>query len=204
MLNKIGKITPGAPGVDAGAPPGQFVTEKFPVMTSHTATGEIPEFDSDKWFFTIDGAVDAGVVMNYETFLRIGIKTVESEFHCVTQWSKLHNIWEGVLFKDVLNQVSVQAKAKYAMIHCFGDYSINLPLDVLMDDDVLFAIKHDGHEITVEHGAPLRLVVPKRYGWKSAKWVNGIELMDENRPGFWESRGYHMEGDPWKEERFAT
>ena len=142
--------------------------------------------------------------MNYETFLRIGIKTVESEFHCVTQWSKLHNIWEGVLFKDVLKQVSVQTRAKYAMIHCFGDYSINLPLDVLMDDDVLFAIKHDGHEITVEHGAPLRLVVPKRYGWKSAKWVNGIELMDENRPGFWESRGYHMEGNPWKEERFAT
>jgi len=199
LLNKIGKITPGAPGPEAGAPPGQFVTEKFPVLTE----GSIPDFNIKDWAFTINGLVDKQVVVDYETFISIGIKTVQSEFHCVTQWSKLQNIWEGVLFKDVMKLVSIASNAKYAMVHCFGDYSINLSLDVLMDDDVLFAVKHDGEYITLEHGAPLRLVVPKRYGWKSAKWVNGIELMDENRPGFWESRGYHMEGDPWKEERFV-
>ena len=120
----------------------------------------------------------------------------------MTQWSKLQNQWIGVSFKRIATLVDINNQADFVMIHCYGDYSTNLPLEVLMDDDVLFAHTHETKTLDRNHGGPLRLVVPKRYGWKSAKWVNGVEFMLENKPGFWEERGYHMNGDPWKEERF--
>ena len=199
MLQKLGRITrirqerEGAP-----APPGQFVTDKFPVLTF----GPTPRIDLSTWQFRIFGLVEEEVTLDWEQFNALPQATLDAEFHCVTQWSKLQNTWEGILFNDLMKLVKPTAEAKYVMAHCYGGYTTNMALDVLEEDDVLFAHTHDGAPLTPEHGGPMRLVVPKRYGWKSAKWVNGIEFMAKDEPGFWEMRGYHMEGDPWKEERF--
>ena len=112
------------------------------------------------------------------------------------------NLWEGVLFSDVINLAVVKPEARFVLFHCYGGYTTNLPLEVLLDSDVLFAHSHDGKSLSPEHGGPLRLVVPKRYGWKSAKWVSGVELLSKDKAGFWEQLGYNNNGDPWKEERF--
>ena len=199
MLKKFGrttKINQDQEGREV--PPGQFVTDKFPVLTY----GSIPKIDMDTWQFKIFGLVDEEVTLDWRQFNDIGKIAIDAEFHCVTQWSNLQNTWEGISFNDLAKLVRPKPEAKFVMIHCFGGYTTNLPLDVVADDDVLFAFKHDGEPLTPDHGAPLRLIVPKRYAWKSAKWANGIEFMDKNVPGFWETRGYHMDGDPWKEERF--
>ena len=200
MLNKLGRITrinqsrPGKPP----APPGQFVTEKFPVLTF----GPTPRIDVAEWRFKAFGLVEDELTLDWRQFNDLPQTTLDAEFHCVTQWSKLRNTWRGVLFNDLMELLTPAPDAKFVMAHCYGGYTTNVALDVLLDDDVLFAHTHDGESLTPEHGGPLRLVVPKRYGWKSAKWVNAIEFMAEDAPGFWEMRGYHMEGDPWKEERF--
>ena len=199
MLNKLGRITRLNPDrVQPDAPPGQFVTERFPVLTF----GPTPRISLDDWQFKIFGLVDEEVTLDWKQFNDLPQVMLDAEFHCVTQWSKLENTWEGILFTDVMDLVKPKAEAKYVMAHCYGGYTTNVALDVLVDDDVMFAHSHDGAPLTPEHGGPMRLVVPKRYGWKSAKWVSGIEFMAEDEPGFWEMRGYHMEGDPWKEERF--
>ena len=199
MLNKLGRITRLNPDrVRPDAPPGQFVTDKFPVLTF----GPTPRIDLDAWQFRVSGLVDEEITLDWQQFNDLPQATLDAEFHCVTQWSKLQNTWQGILFADVMKLVTPKPEAKYVMAHCYGGYTTNVALDVLLDDDVLFAHSHDGGPLTPQHGGPMRLVVPKRYGWKSAKWVNGIEFMAEDEPGFWEMRGYHMEGDPWKEERF--
>ena len=199
MLNKLGRITRLNPDrVQPDAPPGQFVTERFPVLTF----GPTPRISLDDWQFKIFGLVDEEITLDWKQFNDLPQVMLDAEFHCVTQWSKLENTWEGILFTDVMGLVKPKPEAKYVMAHCYGGYTTNVALDVLVDDDVMFAHSHDGAPLTPEHGGPMRLVVPKRYGWKSAKWVSGIEFMAEDEPGFWEMRGYHMEGDPWKEERF--
>ncbi len=198
MLRKLGQINRRWYDGREDAPPGQFVTEKFPVLTY----GATPRIALDKWQFRIFGLVDDEVTLDWRQFNDLPKITLDAEFHCVTQWSKLLNTWEGVLFNDVMKLIAPKPEATHVMAHCYGGYSTNLALDVATDDDVLFAYAHDGEMLSPVHGGPLRLVVPKRYGWKSAKWVNGLEFMSEDRPGFWEVRGYHMEGDPWKEQRF--
>ena len=199
MLNKLGRITRLSPDrVQPDAPPGQFVTDRFPVLTF----GPTPRISLDDWQFKISGLVDEEITLDWKQFNDLPQITLDAEFHCVTQWSKLQNTWQGILFTDVMKLVTPKPEAKFVMAHCYGGYTTNVALDVLDDDDVMFAHSHDGAPLTPEHGGPMRLVVPKRYGWKSAKWVNGIEFMAEDEPGFWEMRGYHMEGDPWKEERF--
>ena len=199
MLNKLGRITRLSPDrVQPDAPPGQFVTDRFPVLTF----GPTPRINLDDWQFKISGLVDEEITLDWKQFNDLPQITLDAEFHCVTQWSKLQNTWQGILFTDVMKLVTPKPEAKFVMAHCYGGYTTNVALDVLDDDDVMFAHSHDGAPLTPEHGGPMRLVVPKRYGWKSAKWVNGIEFMAEDEPGFWEMRGYHMEGDPWKEERF--
>lgn len=197
MLQKLGRITQ-IRQERADAPPGQFVTEKFPVLTF----GPTPRIDLSTWRFRVFGLVEEEITLDWEQFNALPQVALDAEFHCVTQWSKLQNTWEGILFNDLMKLVKPKAEARYVMAHCYGGYTTNVALDVLEDNDVLFAHSHDGAPLTPEHGGPMRLVVPKRYGWKSAKWVNGIEFMAEDAPGFWEVRGYHMEGDPWKEERF--
>jgi DMSO/TMAO reductase YedYZ molybdopterin-dependent catalytic subunit len=179
-------------------PPGQFVTEKFPILTF----GQIPTIDKSEWNIKIFGLVRKNIYLKWNEIMNLKQISVEAEFHCVTQWSRLVNKWDGVQFKSIIDFVDIQEKTQYVMIHCYGGYTTNLPLDVLLDDDVIFARRHDGRDLSPAHGGPLRLIVPQRYGWKSAKWVNGIEFMADNRAGFWESRGYHMDGDPWKEQRF--
>ena len=180
------------------APPGQYVTDKFPVLTF----GPTPAIDMDKWRFRMFGLVESDVTLDWTQFTGLKRTTVDAEFHCVTQWSRLENTWEGVAFNEVMTLVAPRPEARYVMVHCYGGYTTNLALDVLVDTDVLFAYRHDLAPLEAAHGGPLRLVVPKRYGWKSAKWVNGLEFMAEEKPGFWEVRGYHMEGEPWKEQRF--
>ena len=199
MLKKLGRLTrvkQDQTGLDV--PPGQYVTEKFPVLTF----GPTPRIDLDEWRFRIFGLVEREIVLDWEQFTGLEKATVDAEFHCVTQWSRLENTWEGVLFEDVMNLVTPKPEARFVMVHCYGGYTTNVALDALLDSDVLFAYRHDGAPLEPKHGGPMRLVVPKRYGWKSAKWVNGMEFMAEDAPGFWEQRGYHMEGDPWKEQRF--
>ena len=201
MLRKLGRtqtIKQDQKGVEV--PPGQFLTEKFPVLTF----GSAPKIDLETWQFKVSGLVEKELTLTWEEFMGLEKITLDAEFHCVTQWSRLQNTWEGIAFNEVMKLLKLKPEAKYVMAHCYGGYSTNLDLDVVMDDDVLFAYKHDGELLSRDHGGPLRLVVPKRYGWKSAKWVNGLEFMAEDEPGFWEVRGYHMRGDPWKEERFRS
>jgi len=199
VLRKLGRLREtGWDPDDREVPPGQFVTEKFPVLTF----GATPSIDLDTWEFKVSGLVQRDKTLVWDQFVNLPQTTIKAPFHCVTQWSRLQNTWEGVAFAEVLKLVTPTPEATHVMIHCYGGYSTNLPLDLVTEDDVLFAYMHDGEPLTREHGGPLRLVVPKRYGWKSAKWVNGVELMAEDRPGFWEARGYHMRGDYWEEERF--
>ena len=201
MLRKLGRtqtIKQDQKGVEV--PPGQFLTEKFPVLTF----GSAPKIDLETWQFKVSGLVEKKLTLTWEEFMGLEKITLDAEFHCVTQWSRLQNTWEGIAFNEVMKLLKLKPEAKYVMAHCYGGYSTNLALDVVTDDDVLFAYKHDGELLSRDHGGPLRLVVPKRYGWKSAKWVNGLEFMAEDEPGFWEVRGYHMRGDPWKEERFRS
>ena len=178
-------------------PPGQFLTDKFPVLTY----GSEPNVDIESWKLRIFGLVDKEIELDWAQFSSLEWETVDADFHCVTQWSALDQTWEGVSLRNVLGLVQPAAEARFVMIHSYGGYTTNLPLDLVLEEG-LFAHKHMGEPLGKSHGWPLRFVVPSVYGWKSAKWVNGIELMAADAPGFWELRGYHNDGDPWKEERF--
>jgi len=178
-------------------PPGQFLSNKFPVLTY----GSSPEVDLKTWKIRVFGLVEQEIELDWEQFTSLEWVGMTADFHCVTQWSSLDNVWEGVLISGLVAAAKPKPEACFVMAHCYGDYSTNLPLDVAMEEGIL-AHKQNGEEISKDHGWPLRLIVPSRYAWKSAKWVNGIELMAEDAPGFWEQRGYNNNADPWKEERF--
>ena len=200
MLKKLGKITKtNREAEDARVPPGQYATKKFPVLSF----GPTPRIDLKEWRFRVFGLVEEELSFDWDQFTAIGNVTLDAEFHCVTQWSRLENTWEGVPFLELMKLVRPKTEARYVMVHCYGGYTTNLAVDVLSDTDVMFAYRHDGEPLPADHGGPMRLVVPKRYGWKSAKWVNGLEFLAEDAAGYWEARGYHMDGDPWKEERFT-
>ena len=184
-------------GYGERVPPGQFVTTKFPVLTY----GPEPKVDINTWTIRVFGLVEQEITLDWQQFAALPWQTLDADFHCVTQWSALDQTWEGVALSDLLELAGVSSEARFVMAHCFGDYTTNLPLDIALDEGFL-AHKQGGQPIGKSHGWPLRLIVPSLYGWKSAKWVNGIELMPEDAPGFWEQRGYHNNGDPWKEERF--
>lgn len=200
MLKKLqfGKSRKEPEATSERVPPGQFVTEKFPVLTY----GDTPKIDLKTWRFRVFGKVEREIELSWEEFMKLPQSKVVADFHCVTQWSRLDNTWEGVLSKDLMKLVKPLPQAKHVMVHCYGGYTTNIPFVVLADDDVLFAHRHDGKPLEPDHGWPLRLVVPKRYGWKSAKWVNGVEFIEQDEPGFWERIGYHNNANPWKEERF--
>ncbi|MCL6515693.1 sulfite oxidase-like oxidoreductase [Alicyclobacillus sp.] len=179
-------------------PPGQIRTEKWPVLHA----GTVPRVDLATWTFRIFGLVDAERTLTWPEFLALPKYEHTSDIHCVTTWSRFDNRWEGVAFRDVMNLVRVATEARYVMVHAEQGYTTNLPLEDLLQEGVMFALRHDGRDLTPEHGWPLRLVVPHLYFWKSAKWVRGIEFMAEDRPGFWEQYGYHLYGDPWQEQRY--
>src|SRR5207302_6114858 len=152
------------------------------------------------WRFKMVGLVEEEVELTYDEIRALPNTTVHCDIHCVTHWSKFDNDFTGVLVKDVLQHVRLQPSANHVMVHSYGGYTTNLSLEDLMDDDVLLAWAHGGKDLEPEHGFPLRLMLPKLYFWKSAKWVRGFQFMDRDRPGFWETYGYHMRGDPWQEE----
>jgi DMSO/TMAO reductase YedYZ molybdopterin-dependent catalytic subunit len=180
-------------------PPGQVLTQKWPVLTY----GEAPLVDLQTWTFRCFGLVEKEVSWTWDEFLALPRVEVTSDVHCVTRWSRYDNRWEGVAVREILSRAGVQPQAVAVMAHTQEGYTTNIPLSDLRGDDVLLAFKHDGQDLPHEHGGPCRLVVPKLYFWKSAKWVRAFELSDVNAPGFWEVNGYHLHADPWKEERYS-
>jgi|SRR5579872_564239 len=181
-------------------PKGQSATIKWPVLHY----GSVPMAHLDRWDFRIGGLVETPRRLNWSEFNQLAKMKVTRDFHCVTRWSRFDNLWDGVAFREVLKLVQLKPAAKYVMIHAEQGYTANLPLKDLDRDDVLFATHHDGEVLTPDHGYPLRLIVPHLYAWKSVKWVRGLEFLDRDMPGFWEQNGYHMYGDPFKEQRFDT
>lgn len=188
-----------SPEVAARTPPGQHVTRRWPVLHE----GDVPDFDPLTWSLMVHGLVEQPVELSWKQFQGLPQRTVTGDMHCVTRWTKLDNDWDGVAASHLLNLAGVRADAKFVFIRCDGDYTTNLPLATLLEDDVLFATGHNGEPLTPEHGFPVRLVVPSRYAWKSAKWVRSIEVRSDDQPGFWERYGYNSHADPWREERFA-
>jgi DMSO/TMAO reductase YedYZ molybdopterin-dependent catalytic subunit len=183
----------------ARLPPGQYFTDKWPVLHA----GSIPKTDLSSWDFFVEGEIETPIRLSWEELNALPRTSHTQDIHCVTRWSRFDNLWQGVSFTELMRHVMVKAEARHAVIHAEQGFTANLPLAELEQDDVLFAYRHDGRDLTPEHGWPLRLVVPRRYFWKSAKWVRGVELVAEDRPGFWEQNGYHNEADPWSEERFS-
>jgi len=178
-------------------PPGQQVSMVWPVLHH----GSVPDIDINQWTFRIWGLVKKERQLDFNEFTALPQIKVLSDIHCVTRWTVLDNLWEGVSTSVIKDLVAILPEAKFVMVHGVGEFTTNLPLKDFFALDVLFTLKHNGELLTPEHGYPVRLVVPRLYFWKSAKWVVGVEFMAEDKPGFWEARGYHMRGDPWKEER---
>jgi DMSO/TMAO reductase YedYZ molybdopterin-dependent catalytic subunit len=186
---------------DRRLPPGQSRTKKWPVLD---AAGP-PPIDLARWTFRIGGLVRNPLAWNWQEFQQLPRVKVFSDFHCVTRWSRLGNIWEGPSTRELIGLAGgALPEAKFVLVSGHdGNWTTNLPLDDFLADDALVALLHDGEPLATEHGGPARLVVPRLYAWKSAKWVAGVELLERDRAGFWEKNGYHMHGDPWTEERHS-
>jgi DMSO/TMAO reductase YedYZ molybdopterin-dependent catalytic subunit len=177
-------------------PPGQYVEEGFPVLTA----GPTPQVDADGWGFRIDGMVAEPREWTAAEFRELPFETVPCDIHCVTKWSKLGTSFGGVSVDVLLEEA--EPLGAYAMAYSHGGYTTNLALDDLTDGRAWVVTEHEGEPLPREHGGPARLLVPHLYFWKSAKWIAGLRIMDDNEPGFWETNGYHIRGDPWKEERY--
>jgi len=178
-------------------PPGQYLTKKWPVLSYERTPSGLPT----DWKLKISGEVANPFELTWEEFLALPRTTLTTDFHCVTSWSRYDNTWEGVHIREILRRASPLPSAKFVMAHSWTGYTTNLPLSDL-DDDVMIVIKHDGQDLEADHGGPVRLLVPKLYAYKSAKWLDGLEFMQQDLPGFWERRGYHNRANPWKEERY--
>ena len=186
-------------GIDpARVPPGQYLTERFPVLT----VGPNPKFDLSAWDFGVFGEVETPVTLTWDELMALPQREVKTDIHCVTRWSKLDMPWKGVPMRALLDRVQPLESARFVIAHAEQGFTANLPIEAIQDDGVLLAYEAEGAPLTPEHGYPLRLLVPSRYFWKSAKWLRGFEFIPDDRPGFWESYGYHMRGDPWQEERY--
>ena len=180
-------------------PPGQHLTEKWPVLQY----GSIPSIQTSKWTLKLFGRVEKEKTLNYVEFMALPMVKVFSDIHCVTTWSRLDNLWEGVGTSELKKLVNITPTAQFVIVHATGSFTTNIPIAEFFEMDVLLAIKHNQEIISSDHGGPVRLIIPRLYLWKSAKWVTGIEFSERDKPGFWESNGYHNHGDPWKEERYG-
>jgi DMSO/TMAO reductase YedYZ molybdopterin-dependent catalytic subunit len=180
-------------------PPGQIATQKWPVL--HYSS--VPRIDPARWTLKVFGEVERPFEIGWDEMLALGQRDVLCDMHCVTTWSRFDNTFRGVPVTVLLDRAGVKPSATHALIHAAPDYTTNLPLEDLAREANLIATHHDGEPLSAEHGGPARLLVPHLYLWKSAKWVTGIELMAGDEPGFWEDNGYHMRGDPWREERYG-
>jgi DMSO/TMAO reductase YedYZ molybdopterin-dependent catalytic subunit len=183
----------------ARLPPGQYLTEKWPVLQAST----VPNIDLATWDFTVSGLVEEPLRLIWEQVLELPAEKVTVDIHCVTRWSRFDTTFRGVRWRELAALARPQAAARFAIARAEQGYTANLPLEALEADDALIAYEADGAPLTPDHGWPLRLVVPSRYFWKSAKWLRGIELRSTDQPGFWERYGYHNDADPWREERYG-
>jgi DMSO/TMAO reductase YedYZ molybdopterin-dependent catalytic subunit len=183
-------------GPSGRVPPGQYLVDDFPVLSA----GPTPRTPLEQWDFRLTGAVGEEKRWTWDEFQALPSETITKDIHCVTKWSKLDTDWEGVSIDTLLEDV--ETSAEHAVAFCDGGYTTNMPLEDLTDGKAWVAYGYDGEPLDPEHGGPARLLVPHLYFWKSAKWVRGLTLVDEDEPGFWESLGYHMYGDPWREQRY--
>jgi DMSO/TMAO reductase YedYZ molybdopterin-dependent catalytic subunit len=180
-------------------PPGQIVTSKWPVLHY----GTVPKVDLATWRFEVSGAVARPFTLTWDELLALPRRETSCDIHCVTRWSRYDNVFGGIPVQALLQGAAPTPQAKYALVHAEHGFTTNLPLADLDRPANLLALSHNGEPLPAEHGGPVRLLVPHLYFWKSAKWVRGFELLEEDYPGFWEQNGYHMRGDPWHEERYG-
>jgi DMSO/TMAO reductase YedYZ molybdopterin-dependent catalytic subunit len=178
-------------------PPGQYVTPDFPVLSA----GPTPHTPLEEWTFSLVGELAESKTWTWEEFSKLPSETVRCDIHCVTKWSKLDTTWEGVSIDTLLDEVDHDAA--YVLAFSDGGYTTNLPLEDVTGGKAWIAFRYDEEPLDPEHGGPARLLVPHLYFWKSAKWVRGLRLLAADEPGFWEMYGYHMYGDPWREQRYA-
>jgi DMSO/TMAO reductase YedYZ molybdopterin-dependent catalytic subunit len=183
------------PGPDL--PPGQFLTRDFPVLSA----GPTPEIDTADWQFSIRTDDSTLHTWNWDQMMALPIETIDTDIHCVTRWSKLGTTWRGVSLDTFF--ADVETTDEFVMAQSYGGYTTNLPLEDLLDGKAWLAFEFDGEPLEPEHGGPVRLLVPHLYFWKSAKWIRGLEMQQQDEPGFWEQNGYHTYGDPWREERYS-
>ena len=181
---------------DDRVPPNQYLIHDFPVLSA----GPTPQVPLDAWTLTIRNENNDVQQWSWPELTRLPMEEVTADIHCVTGWSKLDTVWRGVSLDILLD--TVETKANYALVHSYGGYTTNLPLQDLRNGKAWIAIEYGGDRLAAEHGGPARLLVPHLYLWKSAKWVHGLDLLAEDEPGFWEQLGYHNYGDPWREQRY--
>jgi DMSO/TMAO reductase YedYZ molybdopterin-dependent catalytic subunit len=183
----------------ARLPPGQYLTEKWPVLHA----GSVPEVDLATWDLKISGEVERPLSLTWEQLLALPSREVTVDLHCVTRWSRFDTSFSGVHWSEIGKLVSPKPSARYVVAHAEQGFTANMPLAALADERALIAYEAGGEPLTREHGWPVRLVVPSRYFWKSAKWLRGLELLDHDQPGFWERYGYHNDADYWQEQRYS-
>lgn len=180
-------------------PPGQRLVRDWPVLD----LGDQPHIRPEDWSLQVSGLVENPLRWTWDDFRAQPQTDITTDIHCVTSWSRYDNRWQGVSARQFLAVVRPRPEARFIIFHAWDGYTTNLPLDAFDDDDVLLAHSWEGAPLTREHGGPVRVVVPKRYFWKSAKWLRAMTFLDRDRPGFWEVRGYHNDADPWKQERYG-
>ncbi len=183
----------------ARLPPGQYLTDKWPVLHA----GSVPRTDLATWDFRVGGEVEEPLTLTWEQLQALPSKDVTIDIHCVTRWSRFDTSFRGVHWSELAKLVRPKRSARFVVAHAEQGFTANVPIEALQHEDALIAYEADGEPLTPEHGWPLRLVVPSRYFWKSAKWLRGLQLRATDEPGFWERYGYHNEADYWKEERYG-
>jgi DMSO/TMAO reductase YedYZ molybdopterin-dependent catalytic subunit len=182
----------------ARLPPGQYLTKKWPILSYENT----PRFDAAKYRFRVWGEVDTPFELSWDELQALPRAQETSDFHCVTTWSRYDNQWDGIAISEIIQRAQPKASAQYVVAHSWTGYTTNMPYADLNDDDVMIVFAHDGQPLEPDHGGPVRLLVPKLYAYKSAKWLSGLEFLAQDHPGFWEVRGYHNHADPWQEERY--
>jgi DMSO/TMAO reductase YedYZ molybdopterin-dependent catalytic subunit len=180
-------------------PPGQILTRKWPVLHY----GTVPQVDRSAWELRVFGAVEHPFTLSWNELLALPRHETVCDIHCVTRWSRYDNAFEGIQLSAILERAGIRPGVTHVLVHAEHGFTTNLPLEDFARPANLLALRHNGEDLTPEHGGPARLVVPHLYFWKSAKWVRGFEFLEEDAPGFWEQNGYHMRGDPWAEERYG-
>jgi DMSO/TMAO reductase YedYZ molybdopterin-dependent catalytic subunit len=189
-----------SPDFAARTPPGQRVVPNLPVLD----LGIQPDIATATWTLKLAGAIEHPQKLNWQTFMQLPQREIIADIHCVTHWTRFDVKWQGVAAKDIVALARLKSEVKFVVLHSADGYTTNVPLEVLLDDDVVFAHQLDGEALSREHGGPVRVVVPKRYFWKSAKWVTAIHFHAEDQPGYWEVRGYHNDADPFQEQRYSS